>query len=355
MRQSPSTKRGGERREGKVRKPGILLGLFLTAASLSSARADGVGDFYRGKAVTLIVGSSEGGSFDYFGRMAAPILKRLIPGNPTVIVQNMPGASFVRSTEYLYNVAPKDGTMLLIAQPYIVLNKLINPQAKYKSEDFVWLGRVAPLSQVGFVMDTAGVRTFKEVLQKEVVIGAAGGSGPGMLVPTLLDRLLGAKLKIVRGYDSDSGLYIAVERREIQGLGSTSYSEVKNRGWFASGKAFPLYTIGLTRIADLPDIPTIPELAPEGPKRTILTLFTNIPVIGYTIFGPPGLPQDRSEALRASFATMMKDPEFLSGVQKLHVDLDPLSGTELQELVTRTARAPAAQVEALKQALKPLE
>jgi tripartite-type tricarboxylate transporter receptor subunit TctC len=320
-----------------VRKPGILLGLFVAVAALSSARADSVGDFYRGKTVTLIVGSAEGGSFDYFGRMAAPILKRLIPGNPTVIVQNMPGAAS------------------MTAQPYIVLNKLINPQAKYKSEDFVWLGRVAPLSQVGFVMDTAGVRTFKEVLQKEVVIGAAGGSGPGMLVPTLLDRLLGAKLKIVRGYDSDSGLYIAVERREIQGLGSTSYSEVKNRGWFASGKAFPIYTIGLKRIADLPDIPTIPELAPEGPKRTILTLFTNIPVIGYTIFGPPGLPQDRSEALRATFATMMKDPEFLSGVEKLHVDLDPLSGAELQELVTRTARAPAAQVEALKQALKPLE
>jgi tripartite-type tricarboxylate transporter receptor subunit TctC len=338
-----------------VRKLGIVLGLFLMVPAVTPARADGVGDFYRGKTVTLIVGSAEGGSFDYFGRMSGPILKRLIPGNPTVIVQNMPGASFVRSTEYLYNVAPKDGTMLLIAQPYVVLNKLTNPQAKYKSEDFVWIGRVAPLSQVGFVMDTSGVRSFKEVLQKEVVIGAAGGTGPGMLVPTMLDRLLGAKLKIVRGYDSDSGLYIAVERREIQGLGSTSYSEVRNRGWFASGKAFPIYTIGLKRIPDLPDVPTIPELAPEGPKRTILTLFTNIPVIGYTIFGPPGMPEDRAEALRATFMTMMADPEFVAGVEKLHVELDPLPGAELQELVARTARAPAADVEALKEALKPLE
>ena len=338
-----------------MRKLAIVLGLCLALPAFAPARADQVADFYRNKTVTLIVGSAEGGSFDYFGRMSAPILKRLIPGNPTVIVQNMPGASFVRATEYLYNVAPKDGTMLLIAQPYVVLNKLTNPQAKYKSEDFVWLGRVAPLSQVGFVMDTAGVRTFKEVLQKEVVIGAAGGSGPGMLVPTMLDRLLGAKLKIVRGYDSDSGLYIAVERREIQGLGSTSYSEVRNRGWFQSGKAFPIYTIGLTRIRDLPDIPTIPELAPDGPKRTVLTLFTNIPVIGYTMFGPPGMPEDRSEALRATFATMMKDPEFVQGVEKLHVEMDPLSGAELQQLVTRTARAPAADVEALKEALKPLE
>jgi tripartite-type tricarboxylate transporter receptor subunit TctC len=176
-----------------------------------------------------------------------------------------------------------------------------------------------------------------------------------MLVPTMLDRLLGARLRIVRGYDSDSGLYIAVERGEIQGLGSSSYSEVKNRGWFASGKAFPIYTIGLKRIRDLPEVPTIPELAPEGPKRTILTLFTNIPVIGYTIFAPPGLVQERAEALRAVFVEMLKDPEFVAGVEKLHVETDPLSGPEVQDLVTRTAQAPAADVEALKEALKPLE
>ena len=204
-------------------------------------------------------------------------------------------------------------------------------------------------------MDTAGVRTFKEVLQKEVVIGAAGGSGPGMLVPTMLDRLLGAKLKIVRGYDSDSGLYIAVERGEIQGLGSTSYSEVRNRGWFASGKAYPIYTIGLRRIPDLPDVPTIPELAPDGKARSVLTLFTNIPVIGYTIFGPPGLPKDRGEALRGVFAAMLKDREFVEGVQKLHVENEPLPGPELQELVIRTAQAPADIVAALKEAMKPLE
>ena len=335
----------------------LVAGLLAFTAVVAGpeARADAVADFYRGKTVTLIVGSAEGGSFDYFGRMASPILRRLIPGNPTVIVQNMPGASFVRATEYLYNVAPKDGTMLLIAQPYVVLNKLLNPGAKYKPEDFVWLGRVAPLSQVGFVMATSGVRSFAETLNKEVVIGAAGGSGPGMLVPTMLDRLLGAKLKIVRGYDSDSGLYIAVERGEIQGLGSTSYSEVRNRGWFASGKAFPIYTIGLNRIADLPDVPTIPELAHEDKARTVLTLFTNIPVIGYTIFAPPGLPKDRAEALRAVFAAMLKDPEFVDGVKKLHVENEPLSGPELQELVTRTARAPADIVAALKEAMRPLE
>jgi tripartite-type tricarboxylate transporter receptor subunit TctC len=338
-----------------VGKLWALLGIAGAVFATGHARAEAVADFYHGKNVTLIVGSSEGGSFDYFGRMAAPILKRLIPGNPTVIVQNMPGASFVRATEYLYNVAPKDGTMLLIAQPYVVLNKLTNPSAKYRSEDFLWLGRVAPLSQVGFVMQSAGIRTFEEAKQKEIVIGAAGGSGPGMLVPTMLDRLLGAHLKIVRGYDSDSGLYIAVERGEIQGLGSTSYSEVKNRGWFATGKAFPLYTIGLKRIADLPEIPTIAELAPQGPARRILTLFTNIPVIGYTIFAPPGLPEERGEALRAVFAEMMKDAEFVAGVEKLHVEMDPLSGPELQDLVARTARAPAADVAALKEALKPLE
>ena len=332
-----------------------LLWLALALIAGVPARADSVADFYRGKTVTLIVGSAEGGSFDYLGRMAAPILKRLIPGNPTVIVQNMPGASFVRATEYLYNVAPKDGTMLLIAQPYIVLNKLLNPAAKYKPEDFVWLGRVAPLSQVGFVMAGAGVRSFKEVLEKEVVIGAAGGSGPGMLVPTMLDRLLGAKLKIVRGYDSDSGLYIAVERGEIQGLGSTSYSEVKNRGWFASGKAFPLYTIGLKRIPALPQIPTIPELASDDHAQSVLTLFTNIPVIGYTIAAPPGLPKARGDALRATFATMLKDAEFIQGVKKLQVEDDPLSGDELQQLVTRTAEAPGDVVESLRQAMKPLE
>ena len=332
-----------------------MLGIACALIATGQARADTVADFYRGKTVTLIVGSSEGGSFDYFGRMASPILKRLIPGNPTVIVQNMPGASFVRATEYLYNVAPKDGTMLLIAQPYVVLNKLLNPQAKYTSEDFLWLGRVAPLSQVGFVMQSSGIRTFEEAKQKEIVIGAAGGSGPGMLVPTMLDRLLGARLKIVRGYDSDSGLYIAVERGEIQGLGSTSYSEIKNRGWFASGKAFPIYTIGLKRIGDLPEIPTIRELAPEGQARTILTLFTNIPVIGYTIFAPPGLPSERGEALRGVFAAMLKDPEFIEGAQKLHVEADPLSGPELQALVARTARAPKADVEALKEAMKPLD
>src|SRR5215203_1237570 len=225
--------------------------LVLSAASCPTAVAQGqtqsVADFYRGKTISLLVGSGEGGGFDLSGRLTAQFLNRYIPGNPTTVVQNMPGASGLRVAEYIYNVAPRDGTVIAITQPSVVQHKVVNPSARFNPVDYTWIGRLGSFVTYGVVWHTAPAQTVEEAKGKELILGAVGPSGPGAMLPAALNRLAGTKINIVKGYKSAAELGLAMERGELHGSGSSSWEYVHSKGWLDKKLARMLFTIGLSR------------------------------------------------------------------------------------------------------------
>src|SRR5262245_6500705 len=182
---------------------GLLIataGLFIAATVPASAQP--AAEFYRGKTINLLVGSGEGGGFDLSARLSAPYLSRYIPGNPTIIVQNMPGASGLRAAEYIFNVAPRDGTVIAIKQPSIVQHKVLTPAARFDPREYNWIGRLGGFVTYGVVWHTAPAQTIEEARQREIILGAVGPSGPGAMLPAALNQLAGTKFAIVKGYKS---------------------------------------------------------------------------------------------------------------------------------------------------------
>ena len=269
-------------------------------------------DFYRGKTINLVVGSGEGGGFDLSARVTAQFLNRYIPGNPTIVVQNMPGASGLRVAEYIYNVAPRDGTVIAITQPSIVQHKVLNPSARFNPTDYTWIGRLGGFVTYGVVWHTAPVQTIDEAKRREVVLGAIGPSGPGAMLPTALNRLAGTKITVVKGYKSATDIGLAMERGELHGSGSASFEYVNGKGWLDKKLARFFFTIGLARSAKAPEVPTVVELAPDTRGQNIMRLAASASEIGRSLMAPPGLAPERAAALREAFARMVQDPDFIA-------------------------------------------
>ena len=311
----------------------IFAGLALAGAPLSSANAgaDSVADFYHGKTITIVVGAASGAIYDLTARLMAQYLRAHIPGNPVIIAQNMPGASHVVATEYSFNIAPRDGTSLLAVQSSVILNKLLDPSAKYEPQRFIWIGRAQKLSTVGVVWHTSPIRKFEDALQTPVVFGANSANGPTSIIPWALDRLSGAKIKVIRGYDSQAASFVAMQRGEIEGLGNTAVGDVAQ--WLSSGEMRALYATGMTRIPSLPEVPTIVETVVRPEDRPAMNLLASLTEIGITLMAPPGVPEERVGALREAFRKMAEDPAFAEGLEKLRFEVDYLPGEKLAQMV----------------------
>ncbi len=302
--------------------------------------ADPVEDFYRGKTVTFIIGSGEAGAYDLGGRLMARYLARYIPGHPTMVPQNMPGASSVRAASYIYSVAPHDGTALGTAQPTIVLNKLLDPAAAYEPNKYTWIGRLQPMTLVGIAWSGAANHTMADARERKLIVSASGASGTSAIVPWALNRLAGRRFQVVTGYQSLVPQLLAMERGEVEGVGSTTLSDVlKQPDWINAGKISFLYTIAARRTSQLPDVPAITEFAHNDLDRTVLRLLGSVTDIGFTIMAPPGVPADRVAALRNAFLEMVRDPDFLAEAKKIGLDPEPQSGEELQSTVNDTLNA----------------
>src|SRR5581483_4634895 len=191
----------------------------MMAASLSAAPAQPAANFYAGKTITLVIGSGVGGSYDAGGRLVAQYLKRYLPGNPTVVAQNMPGASSVRAVEYIANVAPRDGTTLGFVQPSVVLNKVLDPKAKYDPRRLIWIGRLQRTVFLGVSSDKAPAHTIEEAKKNEIVMAGNAATGAGAMVPWALNALIGTRFKVIRGYESAAANLLALQRGEVQGIG----------------------------------------------------------------------------------------------------------------------------------------
>jgi tripartite-type tricarboxylate transporter receptor subunit TctC len=328
--------------------------ILMAVACVTTAHAESAASFYSGKTITLIIGSGVGGSYDAGGRLVAQYLKRYIPGNPTVVPQNMPGASSVRAAEYVYNVAPRDGTALGFVQPTVVLNKVLDPNAKYEPRRLTWIGRLQRMIFVGVGWHDAPARSVEEAKTNEIIMAGNAATGAGVTVPWALNALIGTRFKVIRGYESAAANLLALQRGEVQGIGSTGLADILGRPELLEKKLVNLlYVIDTVRSPKIPNVPTVVDVGNTEDDRRILTLLGNPSSIGQTVMGPPDIPEDRAAALRQAFAEMLRDPQFVADAKAREIDVSHLGGPDLQNLVTENFAVAPALVEKLKAITSP--
>jgi len=314
----------------------LAIAALFACAIVASAFGTGAHatDYYKGRQVTMIVGYAAGGGFDFFARLVARHYGHYIPGNPTVIVQNMPGASSVKAANYLFNVAPKDGSVVAALGSTVALNKLLGRPGKYDPAKYFWIGRIAAGDTVGIVWSTTSVESAADFSKKQVIWATGSPMGPTMMTGVALNKLVGAKLKIVKGYKGSSPMLAAMERGEVEGtaIGWAALSKRKAH-LLRDKKVRVLYTMGYSRDPSLPDVPTLIEIAKTSEAKKIFKLLSSSEVIGRNFSAPPGLSAAAGEALRLGFDRMVKDTAFLDDLKKRDIPISPMSGADLQKVV----------------------
>ena len=301
-------------------------------------------EFYRDNAINLIIGFPVGGGYDIYGRLVSRHLGKHVPGNPRVVPQNMIGAGGMKAANFMYGVAPKDGTTLGIIPDTTPSEELLGTNGvAYVSKNFNWIGRISASTNVQVLWASSNIRNIEDARTKESVQGGSGPMAPAVIYPKLLNALGGTKFKMVTGYGGAAESCLAMEKGEIDGC-LLAWSTVKaaKRDWLENKKAAIIVQWGAKRHPELPDIPTMVELGKTPEDRAILSLYASATEIGKSIVAPPGVSAERVNVLRRGFDAMLKDPEYLDEVKKFGLDFEPLSGEEMQKYVEDLAKTPAA-------------
>jgi tripartite-type tricarboxylate transporter receptor subunit TctC len=316
-----------------VRALRLEAALLATALACSQANADE--PFYKGKAISLIVGSSTAGGYDTYGRLLARHMGKHVPGNPGFVVQNMPGAGGLRAANHLYSVAAKDGTVFGIFDQAIFLDQLLGAGTlRGDVTKFNWIGRLIGNSAVLFAWHLAKVKKIDDAFTNELIVAAPGSSS--RLNWTALNALAGTKLKLLTGYESPQTAKIAMERGEVEALSMPwSVLQAENSGWLRDKKVNLLLQTGIEKNRTLPDLPRMVDLAKSEDDRKVLEIFAASSVVGRSFAAPPGVPAERVGELRAAFTAMINDADFLADIAKMNFDLEPLSGAELQAFIAK--------------------
>ena len=320
-----------------------LLAAALSLAASLPAGAQSVEEFYRKTPVQLLIGFPVANAYDTYGRAVARHLGKHIPGNPTVVPVNRPGAGSLTVANSLYNAAPKDGSTIAHFNRSIPLEPLMgNAAAKFDGRKFTWLGSVGNEVSVCVGWHTAAVKTWSDFLTKEFVAGAAGLGADTGVFPTVLKNLFGAKIKIITGYPGGAEMSIAMERGEIDGRCGWSWSGVKSSKpeWISGKQINVLLQLGLQKSAELPDVPLIMDQATTDDQRQILRLVFSRQEFAWPFAAPPDIPADRAQALRDAFAATLKDPEFLADAKKIQIDVNPISAASVERLIGELYAAP---------------
>lgn len=314
--------------------------LFVSVFPFAASRAD---DFYRGKQITILVGFSAGGTYDATARLFARHLGQHLAGNPTVIVQNMPGAGSMVATMNLFHTAPKDGTTLGVIGGGTVIEPLLgNPQAKYDARQFAWIGGRSRDDFLCVVWHTVPVNSIADATTRQVVVGATGPGSRTQTYPQALNDLAGTKFKIVSGYPGGNEITLALQKGEVEGYCGWAVGSIRQRApqWLTDGtlKVLVQFTAGKP---DLPNAPVATDLAKTKEGREAIQILSADSVLAWPLMAPPGLPADRVRELRTAFDAMMADPALLADAKKANLDVDRVSGAEMQALIDRLYAAPA--------------
>jgi tripartite-type tricarboxylate transporter receptor subunit TctC len=334
---------------------GIAAG--VTAQGSTPARAaDAVADFYAGKNLQLVIGYAPGGGYDVYARTLARYMGRHIPGNPAIVVQNMPGAGSIKAANYLYNIAPKDGTAFGGFSRGVFLDPLLGRAdgVQYVAAKYGWLGSISNEVGVCAFRSDSGVATWRDMQTKSYVIGSTGAGADSDVFPVVLRKMFSLPFKVVAGYHSAADVVLAITRKEVDGRCGWSWSSMMawNKDMFQSKAIIVALQLSAQKLAELPDTPSILEVAHDADQQSALKLILSRQVMARPYVAPPGIPPERLTALRSAFDATMKDPDFLAEAQRQDLEVRPVSGAEAAALINEIYASPPGVVKLAIEAMK---
>ena len=330
--------------------------LAMTAAATIAAKAQPAEEFFKGQTLTVYVGLSPGGGYDQNARLVAKHIGKYIPGKPEVIVKNMPGGGGLVMTNYVANVAPKDGLHIGAPQRGIPFEPLLGDasNAKYDPLKLQWLGSVNADTSVAVATKRSGVTKWQDLKTKELIVSGTGVGTESVTVPYILRNVLGFKYKVIAGYPGGSEMNLAMQRGEVDGRGTFSWTSLKPhlKDWVETGDVIILYQQGLRKHPEIPNVPLVTDLADNDEQKKLLELQFTAFELGRPLFLPEGVPADRVTALRRAFDAAMKDKELLADAEKQKMEVNPATGEEMQKILTRVYATPKALIARLAEAAK---
>ena len=328
----------------KIIAKAAALAMLASIVALGAAFADALGDFYKGRAIDLYIGYSVGGAYDLYARVIGRHLGAHIPGNPTLVPKNLEGAGSLRLANYLYRVAPKDGSAIGTIGRGIAFDPLLIGQGDaFDAQKYNWIGSANNEISVCVAMRQSGITKFEDLFTKELTVGGTGTSADTDQFPRVLNGVLGTKFKIVEGYPGGNDVVLAMERGEVQGRCGWSWSSVKSthKSWIDDKRMIVLVQLSLTKHPELPDVPLAMDFAKTDEQRQILKLVLARNVMGRPYLAPPNVPTDRIAALREAFSATMADKDFRAEADKTNLEVNPVSGAEVEKLVKEVYATPA--------------
>jgi len=316
---------------------------ILALCPISVGQAQSPADFYKGKNIDLYIGYSAGGGYDVYARSLARHMGRFIPGNPTIVPKNMPGAGSLVLANWLYNVAPKDGTAFGIIGRGTAFDPLLgSTKAQFDAAKFNWIGSMNDEVSVCVAWHTTGITELEQVKQNELTVGGTGPAADTDQFPKVLNATIGTKFKIIAGYPGGNDVDLAMERGEVMGRCGWSWSSVTatHQNWIDEKRINVLVQLSLSRHPDLPNVPLIMDFAKSNEEKQIFKLVFARQPMGRPFLMPPGIPADRMVAVRKAFMDTMKDGEFLADAEKMKLEINPVSGDAVQEIVRQVYQTP---------------
>jgi tripartite-type tricarboxylate transporter receptor subunit TctC len=317
--------------------------VFIFAFALARpAHADGVENFYTGRTLTVAIGYSVGGGYDLYARVLSRFLGKHIPGQPTVVPQNMPGAGGLRVTNYLYSVAPKDGSVIGTFSRSIPTLPLLSPPAAFDGTKFTWLGSMSSDTSLCLTGRKSPVKTWHDMLTTPLVMGGQASGTDSDIYARLYKNVLGARIKLVSGYPGTNDITLAMERGEVDGICGLSWGTIKiaHPDWMRDRSVNFLLQAGLKKDAELPDVPLALDLIDDREKKQILYLHFAPQGMGRPFAAPPNIPAERKAALLKAFDDTMKDPALLAEAAREKMDISPMKGEEIDELLRELYATP---------------
>jgi tripartite-type tricarboxylate transporter receptor subunit TctC len=318
-----------------------VLAAMLGPALAGAAAAQSIEEFYRGKQIRFIIASDAGGDYDQWARLIARHWGKHLPGKPTFVPVNMPGGGMLTATNYLFNVAEKDGLVVgMIGRNLPNQALLKHASVRFDPLKFNWLGSPELTNRVCVAKEGAPVQKAEDLYDRELIVGGSGAGTAVSTTPVILNRLLGMKFKLVDGYPSGQAVLLAMERGEVQGI-CQSYTSLRGSKpeWFSAGKVKVLFNLERTPLPDV-KVPTVYEFIKDDEARRLLSLYNSSVEIGRPILAPPGVPADRVDALRRAFDATMRDSELKAEASKLGLEINALTGEQLSEIIAELMNTP---------------
>jgi tripartite-type tricarboxylate transporter receptor subunit TctC len=325
-----------------MRRPPIWIALALIGLG-APALADPVEDFYRGRNVTLVIGYSVAGGYDNYARVVARHLGNHIPGRPTVLPQNMPGAGSLRAANYLYNAAAKDGSVIGMFSRGMAMEPLIGTShTQFDARKFSWLGSGTDEVSTCVTWRDSAVKTWADALTTPFTVGGEGSGSDPDIFATVVHNVFGVKLRLVSGYPGSAEVALAIERREVDGRCGWSYSSLRQQRpeWITNKQVNILVQLALKKTPELPDVPLVTEFATTNRQRQILRLVFSRQAMARPFTAPPGIPAERKQALRKAFDETMADPAFLAEAKQRGLEVNPVTGAEIDVLIAELYQTP---------------